>query len=390
MNHRLLATTLLTCAPLASGCFLQPLDPEATRGGAVAGGELTTATKTPPIEFAGGVAPDSCTVTTTQATAVLEKYCAKCHSGRDEASRRGQPPFDFLLNIDRLKAQGSSVADLRDPSRMMKFVAPGDPDNSRIYFRVSRGEMPPKDPPGSSPNLRPTVSDISILREWIGSCMGAVQAGPILAPASSPPPPATPGSAPGAPPPGPGTAPPADPNPPTPPGGAGAQPVNMVLTSPTLEEGEVMPLLHSVPMNRSPELSWTGEPRNTLTFAVTLTTVETSDVLWAIWDIPASVTTLPANIPRNTATPAEPRGSKQRNIQNGMAQANGTGYLGPATNAMAARRTYRFDVWALDVRTLPLGARADALDTTEIADLIQSNAIAGTVGSLTVKGNPGN
>jgi hypothetical protein len=68
---------------------------------------------------------------------------------------------------------------------------------------------------------------------------------------------------------------------------------------------------------------------------------------------------------------------------------NGTGYIGPAANMMAASRMYRFDVWALNVPTLALGGGAAGLDTTEIVDRIKARALPNTVGSLTVRGNSG-
>jgi hypothetical protein len=68
-------------------------------------------------------------------------------------------------------------AKLSDPSHMsstgLPYVAPGDPAHSRIYQRVTNGEMPPiQVSVDQEANPRPTISDISVLREWITNCVG--------------------------------------------------------------------------------------------------------------------------------------------------------------------------------------------------------------------------
>jgi hypothetical protein len=50
----------------------------------------------------------------------------------------------------------------------MLFVAAGAPMTSRLFLRVRRGEMPPAIETGIP---RPTVSDISVLYEWISRCV---------------------------------------------------------------------------------------------------------------------------------------------------------------------------------------------------------------------------
>ena len=58
-----------------------------------------------------------------------------------------------------------------------KFLIAGDPDNSRIYVRIASGLMPPADQNGETPKPRPTLSDVSVLRQWISSCLGGGAAG---------------------------------------------------------------------------------------------------------------------------------------------------------------------------------------------------------------------
>ena len=172
---RYLALLLALCGPAA--CF-QELDPGAatnTQPRFDASPPPTTATHTPDIEldFTGKrTTEDPCVPTTEQAKEILTKNCAGCHGGGPGAS---QGQFDCVLDFDKLKTRTSvSVQDPRDPTKPMRFLVPGDPDSSRVYQRMFRGEMPPVLPFGVVKDMpRPTISDVSVLREWIINCMGA-------------------------------------------------------------------------------------------------------------------------------------------------------------------------------------------------------------------------
>ena len=380
MNQRL-PLVLLSFAPLAAGCFLQPIDPTARSVTQQTDAGLTTVTMTPPIEFDGGAYTSACQVVTYQASAVLEKYCARCHSGRDEGAHRGVPPFDFLFDFERLKNAPSSVADLRDMTRKMRFVAAGDPDNSRLYLRVARGEMPPPDVVGLPPNPRPTVSDISILREWIASCMG------VNTPLPPTPVPGVPGGMDaggrrdaGARPDGGGRM--------DGPGGGGGMGARIVLGSPELTEGGNLPLSAAAGMNISPALNWSNAPAQARSFAVALTAVDGDTVIWVLWDIPANVTQLPRGLDRTSPNPREVMAATQHNYM------GGDGYVGPTPGAQSAMRNYRFDVWALDVdrlNTTGLGlAQGGRQATAALVEAIQMRAFPGTVGTINQRGNPGN
>jgi hypothetical protein len=115
---------------------------------------------------------DPCTATTFHATETLRAACAPCHGG-GPGQNLGQPPFDYVLDVGKLlKAVSSTV---KDPVTMqpVRFLVPGDPDHSRIYVRMFKREMPPGDVVGLPPNPnRPTVSDISVIRQWIAHCLG--------------------------------------------------------------------------------------------------------------------------------------------------------------------------------------------------------------------------
>jgi hypothetical protein len=149
----------------------------------------TTALGTPGIEFVTPTGEASSTTTPCEATAahamtILTLNCAPCHGGRNPGERLGQPPFDYVLNVEKLIAERSaSVPDPLAPAanripgtpnfQGMRFVIPGDPDNSRLYLRALNKEMPPPPIVGMPDTVtsRPTVSDFSVLRQWIGACL---------------------------------------------------------------------------------------------------------------------------------------------------------------------------------------------------------------------------
>jgi hypothetical protein len=95
---------------------------------------------------------DACDATRSKARTILETNCAFCHEAPGN-----QANFDFILELDKLKTAVSSTG--------QRFVVPGDPDQSRIYQRMSVGEMPPA---GRMP--RPSMADIEVIRQWIVSC----------------------------------------------------------------------------------------------------------------------------------------------------------------------------------------------------------------------------
>lgn len=165
---------LLLCLP---ACFFQPLDENAAKGDPNAGGN---GLDTPPIDLPNGDSTtDACSATTWHATDILRTYCAQCHGGGDSGARQGQPPFDFVLDFQRMMtARSATVPDPRDPALGMVFIVPGYPEYSRVYQRIANNEMPPMLPVGLDPLPRPTISDLSVLYTWIASCMGPAASAP--------------------------------------------------------------------------------------------------------------------------------------------------------------------------------------------------------------------
>jgi WD40 repeat protein len=81
-----------------------------------------------------------------RARALLERYCSRCH-GSGGPAKGG---FDFVLDRNRLVSHGK--------------VVPGKPDESELYQRLVRGEMPPK---GKTP--RPAPAEVALLKDWIAA-----------------------------------------------------------------------------------------------------------------------------------------------------------------------------------------------------------------------------
>ena len=127
-----------------------------------------------------------------------------------------------------------------------------------------------------------------------------------------------------------------------------------VLSSSTLvmrNTALAFPASASAPMNQSPALAWSGAPAGTMSFAVSVLDVGRTSTHWIIWDIPASTTMLPANLPRG-AMPAMPAGTTQKSAFGGM-----PGDQGPGAEA----GDYEIKVWALSVAKLPPSIANQAL-----------------------------
>jgi Raf kinase inhibitor-like YbhB/YbcL family protein len=144
-------------------------------------------------------------------------------------------------------------------------------------------------------------------------------------------------------------------------GGAAA----FTLTSTTFMAGGEFPDANTCAgADESPALTWTAGPTGTMSYAVVLLDTDNDLNHWAIWDIPASVTSLPAAL-SEMAMPPMPAGAKQRNFQ------GAGGYFGPCPSGM--EHTYRFTVFALPVATLPgtfnsTDAVVDAIENAEPLD----------------------
>jgi len=148
------------------------------------------------------------------------------------------------------------------------------------------------------------------------------------------------------------------------------------LTSTGFTEGTAIPDKYACSgQNVSPDLGWTPGPAGTLSYAVLLTDKSNSLIHWAIWDIPGAVTSLPEQV-ENAANPATPAGAKQAKSYDNKT----FGYLGPCPNNT---HTYQFDVYALDVATLPNVTTASTRDEVAAEVLNHDLATASLSGTFT-------
>jgi Raf kinase inhibitor-like YbhB/YbcL family protein len=116
--------------------------------------------------------------------------------------------------------------------------------------------------------------------------------------------------------------------------------------------------------NISPELRWTGVPAGTQSFAIVLFDVTFGQAHWVIWNIPANVTMLAANVPKDTATPATPAGARQANAN--FAPQGGDGYFGPHLPC----NVFHFALYALSSSTFsPMKPDSSVLVAMELAEL---------------------
>ena len=92
--------------------------------------------------------------------------------------------------------------------------------------------------------------------------------------------------------------------------------------------------------NHSPELDWTPGPAGTLSYAIVLHDDSNNFTHWAVWNIPASASKLPASL-ANGADPNGLIGVKQVGF-------NGSGYAGPGAHS----HVYQFKLYALKVATI--------------------------------------
>jgi Raf kinase inhibitor-like YbhB/YbcL family protein len=166
-------------------------------------------------------------------------------------------------------------------------------------------------------------------------------------------------------------------------GGAGGSGGNapFALTSTAFQDGEEVPLKHKCMQNNpageniSPPLSWGPGPAGTMSYAIVMMHLPSPEH-WAIWDIPANVTSLPENV-EHVPEPTMPAGSKQ-SMLNGLDGFTGSGYLGPCPQATNSEQTYEFTLYALDVATLP-GVTTSS-NPTQAATAIKMHLVAGSQG----------
>jgi Raf kinase inhibitor-like YbhB/YbcL family protein len=135
---------------------------------------------------------------------------------------------------------------------------------------------------------------------------------------------------------------------------------SFTVTSSDCSDGTVMPMPHVSGVmgaggeDRSPQLSWSGFPEGTRSFAVTVYDPDAPTASgfwhWAVANIPASVTELPSGA-GDKDHPQLPQGAIQLRNDGGFA-----GYVGAAPPSGHGRHRYFFVVHAVDTETLDVTA----------------------------------
>ncbi|MBC7517493.1 MAG: YbhB/YbcL family Raf kinase inhibitor-like protein [Microbacteriaceae bacterium] len=141
-----------------------------------------------------------------------------------------------------------------------------------------------------------------------------------------------------------------------------AQVPTFTVTSTDVANGEELPtpqvsgIFGAGGTDTSPQLSWSGFPEGTKSFAITMYDPDAPTGAgfwhWAVVDIPASCTSLVAGAGDDTGS-GLPTGSLQLKNDAGLAH-----FLGAAPPAGSGKHPYFIGIHALDVETLGLDAGA--------------------------------
>jgi Raf kinase inhibitor-like YbhB/YbcL family protein len=157
-------------------------------------------------------------------------------------------------------------------------------------------------------------------------------------------------------------------------GAGGGASASLSLTSTAFIEGMMIPAAQTCTGNSniSPPLTWTAGPSATMGYGLALYDMTNGYTHWTIWNLPASTTSLPGALPSN-GTLTTPVMAQQNNTF------GGTGYYGPCPSG--ATHTYVFEVYAVDVATLPSVSATTApkdVRTQMMAHALAKGALSGT------------
>jgi Raf kinase inhibitor-like YbhB/YbcL family protein len=137
-------------------------------------------------------------------------------------------------------------------------------------------------------------------------------------------------------------------------------PPPMTLTTTAFADGAVIPVRYTQAGEQvSPELRWTNTPPGTASFMLHMHDPDVArnrttedQAHWVVWNIPATATGLPENVPKG---PELPDGTRQ-------ISATGPVYRGPGAPATGPLHHYTFEIFALDI-TLDVPPGTDAFET---------------------------
>ncbi len=125
-------------------------------------------------------------------------------------------------------------------------------------------------------------------------------------------------------------------------GGSGA----LVLSSSAIDQDGAYPIEHTCEgLDVSPPLEWSGGPDGAAGYGLAMVDTTEGLIHWAMWDIPASVSSVPENIEK-TAEPDDPAGAKQTVAYDGATR----GWLGPCP---PETHDYTIYLYAVEEHPLP-------------------------------------
>jgi Raf kinase inhibitor-like YbhB/YbcL family protein len=146
----------------------------------------------------------------------------------------------------------------------------------------------------------------------------------------------------------------------------------LAVTSPTIVAGQTIPRQHTADgENISPALRWSGAPATTRSFALVCddpdVPIPGGFVHWVVYDIPATATGVPENLPIDptAAMPPAIAGTVQ-----GLSGFKRPIYRGPAPPPGKPHH-YHFTVYALDINGLPPG-----LTRAQLVEAMQGHVVA--------------
>ncbi|MQA29530.1 MAG: YbhB/YbcL family Raf kinase inhibitor-like protein [Luteitalea sp.] len=151
----------------------------------------------------------------------------------------------------------------------------------------------------------------------------------------------------------------------------------MTLTTPAFPDGDPIPVRYTQAGEQvSPELRWTNTPPGTQSFLlhmhdpdVARNKTTDTQVHWLVWNIPASATGLPENVPKGESLAD---GSRQ-------ISASGPVYRGPGAPATGPPHHYTFEIYALDTK-LDVPTGSDAFETrANIMKAVQGHVLGKAV-----------
>ena len=152
----------------------------------------------------------------------------------------------------------------------------------------------------------------------------------------------------------------------------------MTLTTTAWADGDPIPVKYTQAGEQvSPPLTWTNTPPGTQSFVlhfhdpdVARNRTTDDQVHWLVWNIPATATGLPENVPKGLDLPD---GSRQTS-------ATGPGvYRGPGAPATGPQHHYTFEIYALDIK-LDVPHGADAFETrTNVMKAMQGHVLGKAV-----------